>query len=961
MSNAIGRWRRVAAFLFALLAARASALGAQDAASAQALREWNQPRGDADLAAGCDVEPILRPPVEAWRIPFKELYADPVCWGGLVFVAGLQQREPMLSVYDLKTGKTAATSLKLSAAKPGWLAVWQGFVGFVQPDGVLILTLRGGQFTSARTRIALPNPGPPSVLAGQLFVADRIGNVHCLDLGQGKDVGHFEGGEAQPALVALEGERRALVATVTYGRPQHPDPGMTYVGQYIGLELCEVKGLGTSAPTFETRRTKFHASFEREVGPGQLAGSIPIPLAPEEGSKEPAWMLFSTQGLQTQGGKPMQAAFFPEKLAAFLSPPVVVDGFALGWVRGGELLQITAGQQEVGILEDGGGVDAKRRKATLTRARDVLYLENWALRLEDARVLWELPELDLARGLWPAGDGLALYVSAKNELVCLRDPEAGSASKPVAAKKAARPTLPGSGPGVVLRDGTRVAGAVVRAADGSVDVQPAQGAARHFAAGELALLESPEGVLRLGPELAVYRAAAGARSYDYRESLAPQIETYLQAGLVDEARGLVNRLKDFGATPAELAALDKRISGRVARDDRNAPRLHEGGQREEARLSERAAKGFVESAHWCREHALPLAASVLYADALRVQPGRSGVAEELLPLVPPGAPWQASADAPARWMALARALLPLEGAVVPLDDPSWKRLAGTPWGKGSIVLRSANLELVSRSLDPAVLGRVLLLGERAIEVLAHLIGEGQGQKRLEVRLHADEAGYRKELAQEGMANEWMAGHFSPLEDLSTFYVSDDLERVLVHELVHHFVELRWAGAAREPKHVRARSFEPGYWVAEGLAEFVAGQVLEMDRRGERFDDAEVVAVDAAAQIQGARLLIPLAQLLELAQQGFAELGDDEIAGIQLRHSLGSRPLSVRTIFYFESAALVFFLLNESGKRHAALLPAYLRGWYRNELRAESWKALGYESSEELAAAFVAFLEARRTR
>jgi hypothetical protein len=146
-----------------------------------------------------------------------------------------------------------------------------------------------------------------------------------------------------------------------------------------------------------------------------------------------------------------------------------------------------------------------------------------------------------------------------------------------------------------------------------------------------------------------------------------------------------------------------------------------------------------------------------------------------------------------------------------------------------------------------------------------------------------------------------------------------------------------------------------------MAEFVAGQVLEMDRRGERFDDAEVVAVDATAQIQGARLLIPIARLSDLTQQGFAKLGDAEIARIQFRHSLGSTVLTERKIFYMESAALVFFLLNESGKRHAALLPAYLRGWYRNELRAESWKALGYESGEELAAAFVAFLEARRTR
>jgi len=947
----------------ALLASWASPASAQDAASAQALREWNQPRGDADLAAGCDVEPILREPVEAWRLPFKELYADPVCWGGQVFVAGVQQREPMLYVLDLKTGKSAATSMKLRGAQPGSLAVWQGFVAFVQPDGVQVFSLRGGQFATTHKTIALPNPGPPSVLAGQLFVADRRGSVHCIDLGQGKEVGRFDGGQGQPALVAIPGERRALVASVTYGRPQHADPRLLYVGQYLALELCDVQGLGSSTPSFAPRKTLYHSLFHGELGDRELAGSCPISLAPEAGANEPAWMVFSTQLLESQKGDTFHAAFFfsPKRLFDFATPPVVVGGRALGFTPKGELLRVDPENKSFKLPQDEDSSKGKRRNSSVTRARAVLYLENWALRLEDSRVLWELPGLDLARGLWPVGDGLALYVSAKNELVCLRDPGAEPGAKPVAARKAPRPSLPGSGEGVVLRDGTRVAGAIVRRSDGSVEVQPAQGEARHFGLDELALVETRESVSRVGPEFAVYRAAAAARSLDYRESLAPQIESYLQAGLVDEARGLVNLLKEFGAAPADLAQLEKRLSGRGARDDRNAASLREGGQKEEARLREKAAKGFVESANWCRDHSLALAASVLYADALRVQPARAGVFEVVAPLVPPGAPWKSEADAPARWMALAREILPSDAGVVPPGDALAKRLEGTVWAAGSISLRSANLELVSRELDPRIVGRALLLGERAVEVLRGLLGEGQGKPgRLDVRLHATEADYREELVQTtGAANEWMAGHYSPVENVSRFYVANDLERVLVHELAHHFLEARWAAAPREV--LRARRQQPGFWVVEGLAEFVSGQVLEMDRRGERFDDAEVVAVDATAQLQGQRLLIPIARLLELDQLGFSKLGDTDLGAIQLRHTLGSTVLTERGVFYQESAALVFYLLNEAGKRHAAQLPAYLRNWYHNGLAAESWQALGYSTSEELAAGFVAFLEARRKR
>src|SRR5260221_12727763 len=125
----------------------------------------------------------------------------------------------MLYVFDQKTGKSAVPSARLPGAKHGWLAVWQGFVAFVQPDGVQILSLRGGQFTTARKSVPVARPGPPSVLAGQLFVCDWRDTLHCIDLDQGKELGRFSGGEGQPALVALEGDHRALVASVGCGVP----------------------------------------------------------------------------------------------------------------------------------------------------------------------------------------------------------------------------------------------------------------------------------------------------------------------------------------------------------------------------------------------------------------------------------------------------------------------------------------------------------------------------------------------------------------------------------------------------------------------------------------------------------------------------------------------------------------------------------------------------------------------
>ncbi len=225
------------------------------------------------------------------------------------------------------------------------------------------------------------------------------------------------------------------------------------------------------------------------------------------------------------------------------------------------------------------GALEKRRHGIVTRARGVLYLENWALRIEDARVLWELPELAPAHGLLPVGDGRALCSTARNELVCLRDPGAdpagAEARKPEGAARAARPTLPGSGTGVVLADGTRIAGSVVRRPDGGVDLAPERGAARTFAREDLALIEADAAVERVGPELAVYRAAFAALSLEHREALAPVFENCLQSNLVDEARRIAGELRDFGAEPERLAALDRRLSGRVQASDKNAAAARE--------------------------------------------------------------------------------------------------------------------------------------------------------------------------------------------------------------------------------------------------------------------------------------------------------------------------------------------------------------------------------------------------
>ena len=284
-------------------------------------------------------------------------------------------------------------------------------------------------------------------------------------------------------------------------------------------------------------------------------------------------------------------------------------------------------------------------------------------------------------------------------------------------------------------------------------------------------------------------------------------------------------------------------------------------------------------------------------------------------------------------------------------------------------MRSAHLELASREDDARVIGSALRLGERAIEVLGPLLGAARGAtERLDVRLHASAEDYRAEHERDtGASAEWMAGHYSPVENVSRFFVPRtksgpdlrELERVLVHELVHHYVAACWTGTVGRA--LQRTSEEPGFWVVEGFAEFVGGQVLEMDRRGVRFDDAQVLAVDAAAELGGNRQLFPLAEFLDLDQRGFWKLSDQPLADVQLRYTLKELSLTQRTVFYQQAAALVFFLLNRAGAERAQRVIGYLRAWHEGRLRAGSCTELGYSEVQELARPFAEFLEERRRR
>jgi len=226
-------------------------------------------------------------------------------------------------------------------------------------------------------------------------------------------------------------------------------------------------------------------------------------------------------------------------------------------------------------------------------------------------------------------------------------------------------------------------------------------------------------------------------------------------------------------------------------------------------------------------------------------------------------------------------------------------------------------------------------------------------------LHRNREEYLAEKSPGGSAPSWSAGYYSPVERVSRFFVpsgdngGDPLGRglysTLAHELTHHWVDARWAKADLGGGTV------PGYWVVEGIAQFVGDQAADSDPYTVRLDNHTVPSLDAMAQAAAEGKSLPVAEFVDLSQRGFAALSGDAVVTVQLRNTLGGRRLSQRALFYEQAAALSWFLMNRRGDDGRERFRRYLWAYYQGKTPKGGWSSLGFATADELTQQFAAFL------
>ncbi len=914
-------------------------------------RFWNQPRGNPEGTAVLPVEAVKNQPSEAWRIDFDELLAEPVSWGGVVFAAGRRGRERLLVAIQTRDGATLA-SAKLGSGGRLRLAVWSGTVITIDEEGLETFTYRRGSL-KLKKRVKGTFPGDPCVTQGLLFLADGK-QISVIDVETLKVLAAREAGGGRPAVIPDE-TGGLLISTYGAGAKTN------YEGQYLKLYVTALRGLGTK--TIELRSDRIytggllHERHTRETW-GYVA------LVEKVSRAEVKWFIDTHRPLRGPRGEVHYGDITDlddEHISPIATPTAIWKGVAYGFSEEGELIRFHSdGATEIVVTK--ADLPPGARPGPATGASGVLYLGNWAVEAESGRVLWSRKDLDALTPLLPVEDGRLVYGTKTGDVVGLADSGLAAGGAASATPETGSPGLssalrPDRLPGAILADGRVVLGATSWLPEGRVAVEAADGR-KEFEASEIAFAETAARDRRRGDEYPVYAA--------WRSALYPEVAAMLEelargaAGerFVREGERLLQEARTYELPAERVRALEELLSGKAENRDANAPAKLKKKAEEERAARANATQGFRQAASWCAERGLTGAATVLLARAQKLQPDEATLAQAA-GLVPASFPWKGAADASARWMTWAEECLPAGAEFVPKTDPAWQGKQGA-WQERAIALRTRNLLFFSLETDPNVIGTCLRKGEgtlRALEEILQLAAPGGDPERLEVQLFDGRESFL-EVAKEREA-EWAAGFFSPEEKLSRFYVprgsgEDPLERelhgVMAHELVHHFLEVRWL--AGEADH---QLREPGFWVVEGFARFVQDQFLELGRPGRRFDDPTVSSVDLCVQIEKQDKLIPLARLILLDHEDFGQLGRDFALEVQLRYTLGKAWLSETNVFYEQAGTLAFFLMNRDEAGRKALID-YMRAYYQGELDGNGWKRLGWASLAALEADFRAFVE-----
>jgi len=966
--------------LAAFLAPRAAVL-AEDVDPGA--REWTQTRGNSSRQGASAVEALAGEPVTAWtqKLPGRAL-AEPVTWGGLVYVAVENGKSRELRAYRAATGEATGV-VDLGPGGRLALASWQGTVLVGEAKQIRTYRIDGGRFMPGWAKGGSFGSSP-CVYRGYCFVSDGAELV-CFDVVRG-------GMKVARAPVSVPIDDTKTVKDPPIGGAvgvfQNKSDGALYaatvstVGRYALISRTRVDDLGTSKMQMHYTLTFKLGDFASPASDAERWDMVPCRVEGETPRAPGAWIVLSPQRAFIDGGSGKFVSDTANPSGVDLvTTPAVLDGVAYSFTKSGALQSWRAsGATETLVAQD--AAPPGTHPGPATRAGGVVYLGNWAVDASSRRVIWHLTQEAITPSI-PIGDKRIAFAT-KDDLVCVADASiAGAVATPGAdsapagapapagassdAAAPAAPKTPVDMDGVLLDDGRQIEGTFDLADTKKVAIHPKDGGPDVDVFVTSVVVAEKGGAVELrGDDSAAYGVWRNAVRAAYCDAEEEIFKECAKSSLVDQARAAMQRMRENGAAEPRLLRLDAMLNGKAPRAD--ATKTKKLAEREDAA---RAAllDGFVRCVEWCKKRGFVTAATVAVNEVGRLDPGRAADVDARAKDLMPSSFFFKNAPEPVKqWRRWADALLPSSAEFVEPEDPVWKNADTKPWNDGStLCFRTRNVILFIREMEPAVVGKALRLSEGTVRALQVFLNHGEPDvvtsdaDRLEIRIHRNRKDYLDETSSTGdKAMEWSAGYFSPQEKVSHFYVDrtstadgsadiEELTRVLTHEFTHHYMHVRWMNC-------HDADGGAGFWVVEGMAEFVQNQAHRMDQRGLKFDDETVPGIDGLAQAVKAGGYFKAAKFVDMTQAEFAKLHDDHEMTVKLRNSFRSVNYTERIRWYDQAGALAFFFLQKKGAEVREKFVSYVRAHYSGAAPTPGWAALGYDSAEDLDKDFLAFLK-----
>lgn len=972
------------------------------APAALAAPQWSEPGGGPlTMYSSPEVEPPRSAPETVWTVELGEVLSEPAVQDGVLYVVAKRKRSAELVMIDVDSG-SVLDGAKVPVHDFAEIYVDGTELVVVSGKKATAFDLRGGELKKGRSISGKWTPGA-ALLPGAIGLHDGK-LLHLFDLKTGKELAiqdkdtglELEGFAAWRAKPIVRDRDRATgSAKIVTLRTRHEIPdkkdkrGKKRETIYdTDAVIVTAEGLGTRDAKIVLKRDFFvNAKLDGDRDHQHVVGFPSTPELPFIGA-------FCNSKHEPGKGKDRKYHSIVSDVALETAEsealPVAIGELLICRKKDRSILSLKSGKPETVTTQDAFGDDveyaanrqrallkgekapAETRDGMLSGAGTVAFLGNWAIDVASGKVLWIAPDMTFEGRLIPAGDGMIVY-SQGSRLVLASD-SGPLASAGVAVAASGPVSTPGTGDAAILMDGRRIPGEVEQEDDGTIVVRTEGGdEPLRFAYEEVSALEVEGSVEVIENSWGAILAWRSALAQEKREALVPVLEEFARRRLVPEARALLEEIDSLGCPPEEKRRLEALLASK--RDISGGTRKSQLGAAVKSELAVREASFAlrVEAAEWLAIEGLTDEASALLADWADDWAGHdSGNAADVVNEV--AADWVQEhfpdslgkgKKRVAAWLPWARELVAAGAVFADHSVESEKLDEADEWRNECLVLQTDNIELFTTCERPEVIGSCLRYAEAGVRILQDVLDSPYDpeQSLMAVRLHAKRSMYLKEkLPGGGQAARWSAGFYIPSEHVSRFYVPDGendvavslaLQETLVHELVHQFQNERWAVFG--DKAPQQSPMTQSFWVVEGFARFIEDQVTEMGGGAFRIDDPTAPCVEAASGLLEKKSLLEHEKHIEMNQILFGGLSNEDPVEIDLTSTLGTRFYGQIGIFYEQSGALVFFMMNRCGEEGRAGFIEYMTSYWRGKARGKVWKHLGFDSLEDYVAAFEEFL------